>query len=60
MPRLIGQRIMLREYRRDDLKSIRSWVNDPAVTDPLSDMLNPAQAAERAELSNKQRGAGRI
>ncbi|MEJ8302436.1 hypothetical protein [Saccharibacillus sacchari] len=39
MPRLIGERIMLREYHRDDLKSIRSWVNDPAVTDTLSDVF---------------------
>jgi len=30
---------MLREYRRDDLESIRSWVNDPAVTDTLSDVF---------------------
>lgn len=30
---------MLREYHQDDLKSIRSWVNDPAVTDTLSDVF---------------------
>lgn len=36
MPRLIGSRVMLREYQSDDFASIRSWVNDAQVTRYLS------------------------
>ena len=28
MPHLLGERILLREYRSDDLPAIRGWVND--------------------------------
>lgn len=27
--RIIGERIILREYRKEDLSCIRNWVNDP-------------------------------
>jgi RimJ/RimL family protein N-acetyltransferase len=37
MPRLIGERIMLREYKKEDLHSIRKWVNDDEITRFLSD-----------------------
>ena len=36
MPRLVGSRIMLREYQSEDFASIRSWVNDAQVTRYLS------------------------
>lgn len=36
MPRLIGQKVMLREYQSDDFASIRQWVNDASVTRYLS------------------------
>lgn len=36
MPRLIGSRIMLREYQSEDFASIRSWVNDAQITRYLS------------------------
>lgn len=39
MPYLIGKRIILRDYRREDLEPIRKWVNDPEVTDYLSDIF---------------------
>lgn len=39
MPKLIGDRIMLREYRADDLIPMRSWVNDPEIVDQLSDIF---------------------
>lgn len=39
MPRLYGERIMLREYRKEDLEYIRMWVNDPEVTRNLSDIF---------------------
>lgn len=39
MPRLYGERIMLREYRREDLETMVRWVNDPEVADCLSDVF---------------------
>ena len=36
MPRLIGSKVMLREYQSDDFASIRQWVNDAGVTRYLS------------------------
>ena len=39
MPHLIGNRIVLREYRWEDLPEIRTWVNDPEVTGYLSDVF---------------------
>lgn len=39
MPRLYGERIMLREYMQEDLEHMRKWVNDPDVVDNLSDIF---------------------
>lgn len=39
MPHLIGERIILREYRIEDLESMRFWVNDPKITNNLSDIF---------------------
>ena len=39
MPRLFGERIMLREYKKEDLQYMRMWVNDPEVTENLSDIF---------------------
>jgi RimJ/RimL family protein N-acetyltransferase len=39
MAYLIGERIMLREYRMDDFASLRQWCNDPEITDNLSDIF---------------------
>lgn len=39
MPIIIGERIILREYRKEDLKDIREWVNDPEVVENLSDVF---------------------
>ena len=36
MPYMIGKRVMLRDYRQDDLPYIRQWVNDRATTEFLS------------------------
>jgi RimJ/RimL family protein N-acetyltransferase len=36
---LYGERIVLREYRKEDLEPMRQWVNDPAVVDNLSDLF---------------------
>ncbi|MFD0713733.1 GNAT family N-acetyltransferase [Paenibacillus sp. GCM10027626] len=39
MPRLYGERIMLREYQAEDLAHMREWVNDPEVVNNLSDIF---------------------
>lgn len=49
MPRLTGTRIMLREYRRDDLPWMRQWVNDPDIVGYLSDIFLYPHAAESTE-----------
>lgn len=36
MPRLIGNRVMLREYQAEDSAAIRAWVNNSEVTRYLS------------------------
>ncbi len=43
MPRLIGRRVMLREYKAEDLADIRKWVNDAMSTRYLSTRFWPAQ-----------------
>ena len=43
MPRLLGERIQLREYQADDLESIRQWVNDESTTCFLSTAYWPPQ-----------------
>jgi RimJ/RimL family protein N-acetyltransferase len=37
MPHIFGDRIVLREYQLSDLNFIRQWVNDPELTNTLSD-----------------------
>ncbi|MDX9918063.1 MAG: GNAT family protein [Gudongella sp.] len=39
MPHLIGENIMLREYRMDDIDDIQNWVNDGEVTKFLSGLF---------------------
>ena len=43
MPRLLGERIQLREYQADDLESIHQWVNDESTTCFLSTAYWPPQ-----------------
>ena len=43
MPRVIGKRIMLREYRSEDFSHIRKWVNDEETVRYLSSRFWPAQ-----------------
>ena len=43
MPRVLGDRVMLREYRQEDLSEIRKWVNDDRVTKYLSTVFWPPQ-----------------
>ena len=42
MPRVIGQRVMLREYRSEDFAAIRKWVNDEETVRYLSSRYWPA------------------
>ncbi len=39
MGRIYGKRILLREYQEEDFRYIRKWVNDPEITDYLSDVF---------------------
>ena len=60
MPRIFGERIMLREYKLEDLQYIRKWVNDPEVVDNLSDIfLVPHSLAETEEFLNSVLKRGR-
>ena len=49
MPHLIGKRIMLREYRAEDIHAIRKWVNDAETTRYLSTRYWPAQTVVDTE-----------
>ncbi|WEK55994.1 MAG: GNAT family protein [Candidatus Cohnella colombiensis] len=49
MPHLYGERIILREYRREDLPWIRQWVNDPAIVSTLSDIFLYPQGLDSTE-----------
>jgi len=53
MPRLYGERIMLREYKKEDLEYMRKWVNDPEVVNNLSDIfLYPHSLSETESFLN--------
>ena len=43
MPRVLGERIMLREYKAEDFAEIRKWVNDEETVRYLSTRFWPAQ-----------------
>lgn len=43
MPKMIGERIILREYRNEDIGAIREWVNDFNTTRYLSTRFWPPQ-----------------
>lgn len=49
MPRIFGERIMLREYQQGDLPYMRKWVNDPELVDDLSDIFLYAQSMQETE-----------
>lgn len=64
MPRVYGERIMLREYQKEDLTKMRKWVNDPVITDNLSDnflyphTVNDTEAYLNAILEGKTQQKG--
>ena len=49
MPRLLGERVMLREYKADDIGDIRKWVNDAETTRYLSTRVWPPQTMVDSE-----------
>lgn len=49
MPRLVGTRIVLREYQKEDLESMRKWCNDAEVVDLLSDIFLYPQTVHSTE-----------
>ncbi|RUT46987.1 N-acetyltransferase [Paenibacillus anaericanus] len=49
MAHITGNRITLREYRIEDLESIRQWVNDPDIVDNLSDIFTYPQTLHSTE-----------
>jgi Acetyltransferases, including N-acetylases of ribosomal proteins len=49
MPYLLGRKVMLREYRYEDLVPIRNWVNDPSIVESLSDIFLMPQTVEATE-----------
>lgn len=53
MPRLVGERIMLREYRKEDLPHMRKWVNDNEIVEYLSNIfLYPHTVNETEKFLN--------
>ncbi|MFD2615639.1 GNAT family N-acetyltransferase [Paenibacillus gansuensis] len=40
MPHIVGDRILLREYRKEDFPFIRKWVNDERIVGALSDVFD--------------------
>lgn len=49
MPKIIGERIVLREYKKEDLAHIREWVNDSEIVDNLSDIFLHAHTINETE-----------
>ena len=49
MGHMIGPRVTLREYRREDFPCIRAWANDTAVTRFLSHIFLPPQTHSMTE-----------
>lgn len=55
MPRILGQRIMLREYKAEDIGPIREWVNDAPTTRYLSTRYwAPQTMIDTQEFLNRQ------
>jgi len=49
MPHLFGEKVMLREYRQEDLPCIAAWVNDEETTKYLSDIFVLPQTSKMRE-----------
>lgn len=49
MARIIGERIVLREFRSEDLSGMRSWITDGTITKHLSNTFMKPQTWEQTE-----------
>ncbi|MBD8497830.1 GNAT family N-acetyltransferase [Paenibacillus arenosi] len=49
MPHILGQRIRLREYRKEDIEEVRKWVNDGTITSGLHDLFQAPQSMNMTE-----------
>lgn len=53
MPRIYGDKVMLREYRESDYDNIRKWVNNPEIVQYLSDIfLYPQSEKQTRDFLN--------
>lgn len=61
MPHLLGEKIMLREYRREDLPHITAWVNDGQTTKYLSHIFTWPQTVKNSDdfLESRLHGGSR-
>ena len=55
MGRMIGKTVVLREYRREDLSAIRSWINDGETTRYLGGSFRRPQTWEQTETMLERR-----
>ena len=49
MARIYGNRLMLREYQKEDLENIRKWCNEPEITKNLSDIFLYPHSLKQSE-----------
>lgn len=49
MARIYGNRLVLREYQREDIENIRKWCNDPEITKNLSDIFLYPHSLKQSE-----------
>lgn len=60
MPYLIGKRIVLRDYRYEDLPYMRQWVNDYEVTNTLHDIFLYPQTVYDTESFLRMKIEGKL
>lgn len=59
MPHIIGEHVMLREYRQDDFQAIRYWVNNQQATQYLSPIFwFPQSENATTDFMNRAMNAG--
>ncbi len=58
MGRLIGENVILREYRQEDLSALRAWVNDTETTRYLAGAYRRPQTWEQTEEWLERRLSG--
>ncbi len=51
---ITGERVILREFRQDDLEAIQDWVNNPRIRKFLSFSVFPQTIEESQEFLNRQ------